>query len=213
MLGQNRHPFPAPTALRHRRRPIDNRILRGNRRTLTFTGTIIIYETPAGALHHAFSPTRPSSPSAIEVQHLTTIIPSPSPLTTPHSPHARTGPPPSNLPGQEAMSDILRPNPRGTPPERHRRRPPTGSQGLRASEASSTPKHRYVPRLSGVLRREAHRPLLCAVPDYIDAGGQPRESGEETPEIRPSEGKGLQRRVGWGRTWCQASPWVGMGSQ
>lgn len=43
----------------------------------TFTGTIIIYETPAGALHHAFSPTRPSSPSAIEVQHLTTIIPIP----------------------------------------------------------------------------------------------------------------------------------------
>lgn len=43
----------------------------------TFTGTIIIYETPAGALHHAFSPARHPTPSAIQLHHLTNITPIP----------------------------------------------------------------------------------------------------------------------------------------
>lgn len=68
--------------------------------SFTFTGTLIIYQTPAGALHRAFSPTRHPSPSAIKVQHLTNIIPIPVSAYSPSFP-------PSGL---TRAPDLLPPN-------------------------------------------------------------------------------------------------------
>lgn len=112
--------------------------------SFTFTGTLIIYQTPAGAPHHAFSQAR-HPPSAIQPHPRLGLQP---PIPTIMS-HTRTGPPPSKLPRQKALSDILRPNPQGTPSERHCQRAPQGSQSVRAAETEPAPEHRRVPRLSG----------------------------------------------------------------